>query len=151
MKMIKSHRQITCSSFERIDAKESDYLYITKSQIPNSGNGLFTAIPIFKDEIISLFKGEILSSHEANNRAKLGNDKYFINMLDGFTMDSMHVKCFAKYANDVEGTIKSNFKLNSIITLDDNNNVCLIAKKDIGAGEEVFCGYGKKYWRKFNC
>ena len=30
-----------------IDAKEEDYLYIHKSQIENSGNGLFTAIKIY--------------------------------------------------------------------------------------------------------
>ena len=45
----------------KIEAKEEDYLYINQSQIPNSGKGLFTAIPIFKDEIISVFKGKILT------------------------------------------------------------------------------------------
>lgn len=150
MTVFKSVRQYAYSSPDRIDARESDYLYIAKSQIPNAGNGLYTAIPIYKNEIISIFRGEILSYHEANKRARKGNDKYFINMLNGSTMDSMHVRCFAKFANDAEGSIKTNFKLNSVISLDDNDNVCIIAKKDIKAGEEVFCSYGKKYWKKFN-
>ena len=61
-----------------IEAKESDYLYIGPSQLVNSGNGLYTAIAIYKDEVISLFKGEILTSLQAKLRANKGNDKYFI-------------------------------------------------------------------------
>jgi uncharacterized protein len=149
MKNIRYKNKTGYSSTDRIGAKESAYLYIADSQIPNSGKGLYTAVSICKDEIISLFKGEILSNNEASKRAKKGNDRYFINMTDGQTMDSMHVKCFAKYANDVEGYVKANFKWNSIITLDENNNVCLIAKREINAGEEIFCSYGKRYWRKY--
>ena len=58
-----------------IEASESDYLYTGLSQLPNSGNGLFTAISIYKDEVISLFKGEILTDLQAKLRAKKGNDK----------------------------------------------------------------------------
>ena len=132
----------------QIDASERDYLYISLSQIPASGNGLFTAIKIYKDEIIAVFKGEILTDAQATLRAKKNNDNYFINMLDGSIMDSMKVKCFAKYANDAKGTSSSGFKNNAKITLDDYQNVCLIATRDIKIGEEIFCGYGKKYWKK---
>ena len=66
-----------------IDANEEDYLYIQKSQIENSGNGLFTAIEIYKEEIISVFKGRILTNNEAASIVLLNNDKYFINLLDG--------------------------------------------------------------------
>jgi uncharacterized protein len=132
----------------QIEALEADYLYIKTSQIPNAGNGLFTAIAIYKDEIITLFKGEILTNEEADKRIQLNADRYFINMLDGTTMDSMHTKCFAKYANDSAGISTSNFKNNSKITLDDNDNVCIIATKNINSGEEIFCAYGKKYWKE---
>ncbi|HTA63648.1 MAG TPA: SET domain-containing protein-lysine N-methyltransferase [Bacteroidia bacterium] len=131
-----------------IDAAESDYLYVSLSQLPASGNGLLTAINIYKDEIISLFKGEILTDVQAKLRAKKGEDKYFINMLDGSIMDSMKIKCFAKYANDAQGTLNSILKNNSKIGLDDNNNVCLIAIRNIKMHEEIFCSYGKKYWKK---
>jgi len=146
---IKSARQITGYSFDRIEARESDYLYIAGSQIPGSGEGLYSAIPIWKHEIISLFKGRILSQSEANKRAKAGCNKYFINMPDGTIMDSMRAKCFAKYANDPEGLVKVSFDSNSVITLDDNDNVCLVAIRDIQASEEIFCSYGKKYWKNF--
>ncbi|MCD6018809.1 MAG: hypothetical protein K0S53_1930 [Bacteroidetes bacterium] len=134
---------------DTIDAKESDYLYLKSSGILNSGKGLFTSIPIYRNEVISLFKGEILSNKEAAFRAKLNLDGYFINMLNGSIMDSMQVKCFAKYANDSEGLNATNFKNNSKITLDENNNVCLVATRNIKSREEIFCGYGKAYWKKF--
>lgn len=136
-------------SFDRIEAKESDYLYIKESQIPNAGNGLFTAIAIFKDEIICEFKGEILSPQEAKEREKKGQYKYFVSLLDGSTMDSIKAKCFAKYANDPNGLIKSKFKINTMITMDDQDAICLVAIRDIDQGEELFCSYGKKYWSKF--
>jgi len=131
-----------------IDANEKDYLYIQKSQIENSGNGLFTAIEIYKGEIISVFKGKILTNIEAEAIVKLNNDKYFINLLDGTILDSNTMNCFAKYANDSTGFIKSKYKNNSKISLDEAENVCLIATKKIKSNEEIFCSYGKKYWKK---
>lgn len=58
-------------------------------------------------------------------------------------MDSMHVNCFAKYANDVVGAAKTNAK----ISLDEQDNVCLVATRNISKGEEIFCSYGKRYWK----
>lgn len=133
---------------DKIDAPESDYLYTGASQIPDSGAGLFTAIDLFQDETIAVFQGEILSDNEARERAEEGKDHYFVNLLDGSIMDSMPVACFAKYANDAEGTTGSRFKNNARITLDENENVCIQAMRDIDANEELFCSYGKKYWQK---
>ena len=132
----------------KIEAPESDYLYIQDSQITNAGKGLFTAIDIYPNEIISLFKGEILTDNEAQKRVSEGNDRYFINMLDGSILDSMHIDCFAKYANDAEAFSKLEFKNNSKITLDDDDNVCIVATKKIKSQQEIFCSYGVKYWKK---
>ena len=132
----------------KILAPESDYLYITISQLPNSGNGLFTAIEIYKDEIISEFKGEVLSIKEVGHRVKNGVDNYFMNLINGSILDCKNTECFAKYANDANGYFKSTFKNNAKITLDENQNVCLIAIRKIKSGEEIFCDYGKKYWKK---
>lgn len=137
----------------KIQAEESDYLYIQTSQLPNSGNGLFTAIDIYKDEIISIFKGEILSDIEAELRAKNNTNQYFMNLHNGSILDCKNTDCFAKYANDANGfsipKFRDNFKNNAKITLDENNNVCLIAIRKIKSGEEIFCDYGKRYWKKF--
>ena len=132
----------------KIEAPESDYLYIQDSQKTNAGKGLFTAIDIYPNEIISLFKGEILTDNEAQKRVSEGNDRYFINMLDGSILDSMNVDCFAKYANDAEAFSKLEFKNNSKITLDDDDNVCIVATKKIKSQQEIFCSYGVKYWKK---
>ena len=134
---------------DTIDAKESDYLYLKESGIPGAGIGLFTSISIYRDEIISFFKGEILSDIEAAVRAKYNMDSYFISMPDGTIMDSNNVACFAKYANDAGGQTPIKLKNNSTIALDDQDVVCLIAKRDIKIGEEIFCSYGKDYWKKF--
>lgn len=130
-----------------IDAPEKDYLYVKESQIPGSGNGLFTAIPIYKKDIISVFKGTILTSKEAHLRSSQGKDSYFINMPDGSIMDSRKVKCFAKYANDASGKTKTKFKNNAKITLDEMDQVCIVASKNIKREDEIFCSYGKDYWK----
>jgi SET domain-containing protein len=131
-----------------IELAESEYLYIETSQLPNAGNGLFTAILLEKNDIISYFKGEILTNKEADKRIKEKKDQYFISLLNGSIMDSMQTDCFAKYANDAEGFSNTLFSNNAKITLDEENKVCLIATKTIKANEEIFCSYGKKYWKK---
>lgn len=132
----------------KIQAKESDYLYKEESQINGAGLGLFTAIPIYKDEIIAVFSGEIITPLEAEQRAGKGLDSYFLNLPNGNTLDTYNSKCFAGYANDAEGFSKSQFKNNAEIQMTDNQIVCLVAKKQIASGEEVFCAYGKKYWKR---
>ena len=132
----------------QIEASEADYLYKRVSQLPGAGYGLFTAVEIYKEEIIAIFNGEIISPSEANNRAKASQDQYFIMLLNGQTMDSKNVDCFAKYANDALGSPTLNFKNNAKITLDENDKVCIQATKRIIAGDEIFVSYGKRYWRK---
>jgi hypothetical protein len=138
-------------SSNNIDAPESDYLYISISKIPNSGNGLHTAIPIYKDEIIAIYKGEILTDAQAMLRVKNNNNQYFISMLDGRILDSKNAQCFAKYANDAKGLSSHPhlFKNNAKITLDEHQNICLMATRNIKVGEEIFCSYGKRYWEKY--
>ncbi len=128
---------------DKIDLPEEDYLYFQPSQIKNAGNGLFTAIDIFKGEQISIFTGKKLNQKEADALAAKGLNGYFINTLDGGILDSANTICFAKYANDAYG---SSLKNNAEIQLNDVEQICLVAIKKIKAGEEIFCNYGKKYW-----
>ena len=130
-----------------IDAPEEDYLYVDPSQIEGAGNGLYTAITIYKGEVISIFKGEFINAIEQNRRIALGENQYFITLLTGRVMDSKHIDCFAKYANDVNGNSKSEFKNNSFITLNENDEPCIVASKTIKSGSEIFCDYGKNYWK----
>jgi len=137
----------TFENYDSLDADEEDYLYVDISQIPNSGKGLFTSIPIEKDEIISKYVGEILSDKEAQKRVDDKDDQYFMSLPSGEMFDCKFTKCFAKYANDAEG-LPTKFKNNSFIAMDDDDNVVLVAKRDIKAGEEIFTGYGRSYWKK---
>jgi SET domain-containing protein len=149
VKNTSSFKKYSNSVTYKIEAKEADYLYFKESQIQGSGNGLFTSIPIYKDEVISIFRGEILSGKEAQYRATNRQDAYFINLPDGKTMDSKNVKCFAKYANDSLGVMKTKLKINAKITLDENGCVCIVANRMILVGEEIFCSYGNEYWKKY--
>ncbi|MCI1266798.1 MAG: SET domain-containing protein-lysine N-methyltransferase [Saprospiraceae bacterium] len=133
---------------EKIEAPESAYLYIALSQIPSAGQGLYTLIDIYKEEIIAKYKGRILTSDQINSRVERGRDQYFINLPNGCIMDSMNHKCFAKYANDATGKSDSSFKNNAKITLDDEDHICLLALRNIKSGEEIFCNYGSSYWKK---
>ena len=136
------------NTYHSIDAHEADYLYKQPSQVQNSGFGLFTAIHLYREETVALFTGKILSNREALDRVEKGVDQYFINLLDGSIMDSRNSKCFAKYANDANGPSKSHFTNNTRITLDEDEKVCIQAIRDIAANEELFCSYGKKYWKR---
>ena len=98
--------------------------------------------------MISIFQGETLSRTEADKRIAIEEDQYFIVQLDGQILDSKHTDCFAKYANDAEGLQKGGFTNNAYITLDDENQVCIVATQYIEAGDEIFCTYGKAYWEK---
>jgi SET domain-containing protein len=131
--------------FDSIEIPEEEYLYIQLSQIKNAGSGLFTRIKIEEGEVISKFKGEIISSEEAKKRSENSDNDYFMMLPSGNTLDCKRVKCFAKYANDA--SISDDYENNSIITMDEEDNVVLVANRDIIAGEEIFVGYGKKYWQ----
>ena len=131
-----------------ISLPEEDYLYVQTSQISNAGLGLYTAIDIFKDEIIAEFKGEILTQKQAKLRVLNRADQYFMNLPNGSIFDTSLVNGFAKYANDAEGLALSSFRNNAKIQLEGLNKICLVAKRKIKAGEEIFCAYGKLYWNK---
>ncbi len=129
-------------------SEESSYLVVKDSQIPRSGKGLFVSVNIAKGELICLYKGEVLSYEEAEQRAARNEDGYFINLGNGTILDSMPVECFAKYANDAHGPSKTTFKSNAEIRLNGSSDTAnLVALRDITAGEEIFCSYGRKYWK----
>lgn len=138
----------TLPQAQAIDAPEVDYLYVRTSHIAGAGLGLFTVIPIHRGEVVAVYRGERFFDAEARLRASRGADAYFVTLVDGSTLDSMHSDCFAKYANDVEGPANSHLRNNAVITLDDSGRPCVMATRRIHAGGEVYVGYGKAYWAK---
>jgi uncharacterized protein len=135
-------------SVDAIGNPEQDYLYVQASQIPNAGNGLFTAINIYKHEVVAIFDGEILSDTQAKIRVAKNENDYFINLLNGKIMDSMHSDCFAKFANDADGCKTRLFKNNCIIMMVNDTQVGIVAIQAIKGNAEIFCSYGKAYWLK---
>ena len=133
---------------DSIPLPEEDYLYTALSGLKNAGSGLFTAIPFYKDEVIAIFYGERLSAREASDRAAQGLDRYFMELPDGTTLDAMGTEGFAKFANDAQGSVSTSLRNNARIALDDSGQVCLRAIRRIREGEEVLCGYGKRYWKR---
>jgi len=131
-----------------IPLQEKDYLYTALSGLPNARHGLFTAIPLYKNEVIAIFHGERLSAIEAGDRAAKGLDRYFMELPDGTTLNAMSVEGFAKFANDAQDSAGTVSRNNARIALDDSGRVCLRAMRRIPAGEEVLCGYGKRYWQR---
>ena len=131
-----------------IPLQEEDYLYTALSGLPGAGQGLFTALSLYKDEVIAIFHGERLSAKEAAARAEQGLDRYFMELPDGTTLDAMDVQGFAKFANDARGSAATSLRNNAKIGLDDSGQVCLRATRRIREGEEVLCGYGKRYWQR---
>jgi hypothetical protein len=125
-----------------LETNEEDYLYIKPSQIPNAGLGLYTAIKLFKGDIIAQFHGEVLNKQEFKKRSALQEDHYFMNLPNGHTLDCRHTAGYAKMANDC---MNSQFKQNAIITIN-NNQVVLVANRTINMHNEIFTSYGKKYW-----
>ena len=99
--------------------------------------------------MIAIFTGDILNDSQATECSEKRNDRYFIMMPDGSTLDSMNSDCFAKYANDASVNSETNSKNNSKIAFDDEGQVGLIALRKIKSGEEIFCSYGKVYWKKW--
>ncbi|MEO8732952.1 MAG: SET domain-containing protein [Flavobacteriales bacterium] len=143
-----SSHSVTCMDPDGIPLKEEDYLYTGLSGLPDAGQGLYTAIPLYKDEVIAIFHGERLSATEAGDRAAQGLDRYFMELPDRTTLDAMGVKGFAKFANDAKVSAGTALRNNAVITLDDSDRVCLRATRRIRVGEEILCGYGKRYWKR---
>jgi hypothetical protein len=134
------------ASIEPIALAEADYLYVADSSLPKAGKGLYTAIRIYAGEIVAVFEGELLSDDEANLRRKANKDGYFIQLLNGQILDSMHTNCFAKYANDAAGSPMLKVRNNAVIALNEQQQICIVATRNIRAGEEVYVSYGKAYW-----
>lgn len=135
------------TELSEIQAQENEYLFASTSLIDNAGQGLFTTIPLYRAEILAEFTGRVLTSEQTALLAYKGKDMYFMELPDGGTLDCMDSDCFAKYANDAQGLIPSVYKNNTIILQDEKGRICLVASRNIKAGEEIFCSYGKKYWK----
>lgn len=139
--------------FCRIHTMKINNVYIHKSEIPKTGNGLFAGEYGFK-------KGNIIGKYnypwnETNlgklyNRCKNDNCWSYIFCKDG---ERKNTKCWdgldirstlMRNINDAHGSDKKNNAYFDIV----NKNVYVIASKNIKPYSEIYVSYGNLYWKK---
>ena len=124
-------------------------LYVDKSTIPNSGNGLFTKKDFKKGQLICQFKGDLLDEDELSKIDTTGpRGHYLIGLSNNMTLDVYNSKSLARYANDAEGFKKVRGRRNNstIYSSKNGKSAYIAATRDIKAGEEIFVSYGDEYW-----
>ncbi len=114
--------------------KETDfdkYLFVKESGI--HGKGIFTAVKIPKDALITVISGEVISEKECIRREEEENNVYIFwnehNYID--TANTTLIKY-----------INHNCDPNCSVEEFDENSLSLIASRDIEAGEELTIDYG---------
>ena len=123
----------------------SKQLYIRRSSIPSSGNGLFTRKMIRKGTRIIEYKGKVTTWKEVNHREGSNGYIYFINrkhVVDAYT----YRRALGRYANDARGMKQRKGLKNNATYASTGLKVYIDAVKDIPAGAEIFVAYGKEYW-----
>ncbi|SKA01447.1 SET domain-containing protein [Sediminibacterium ginsengisoli] len=120
------------------------HLFVKPSQLPNSGNGLFTKIFIPKGTKIVEYKGRITTWKAVENDADNG---YIFQVNPQHVIDALRTKrALARYANDARGLSRVKGLTNNCDYELDGLRAYITSKKDIQPGEEIFVAYGKDYW-----
>jgi uncharacterized protein len=121
-----------------------EFLEVKKSNLPNSGMGLFTKKFIPKGSLIVEYKGRRTTWKEVENDYKNGYI-YFIsksNVIDAKT----YKKALGRYANDAKGLSRVRGINNNSVYEGHGDKIFIKAVKDIPAGSEILVDYGKDYW-----
>lgn len=120
---------------------EKKNLYVRKSNIEGSGRGLFAGPKGFvKDQRICRYGFKF---NRGPDCGKENNCNSYSFCEDDVCWDARPFhKILARFANDARGSI---FKNNADFLMI-NNVPYLVAKKKIGADEEIFVSYGNSYW-----
>lgn len=101
----------------------------------SAGLGLFAATPFMKGETIIEYTGETISTAAADKKG----GKYFFALNDDWVIDGSDRRNTARYINH-------SCKPNCYAELTaDEEQIFIIAKRKIKAGEELTCDYGKEY------
>jgi hypothetical protein len=115
--------------------KSSFDLYVKKSNIPNSGYGVFTKSFIPKDSFIDFYYGNLCTSIKGGS--------YFIYINDEYGIDACGVpRCYMAMLND---SYNSEYTNNCEFIIEDLT-VSIKSFKDIEIDSELFLSYGDSYW-----
>lgn len=133
-------------------------LYVSKSVIPNAGDGLFTTECIESGELIVEFTGRLVESEDfvTNNISSIAfiDGKFldcYENDLASKANDIINIDNPKRNLSDIVNSHKpiyityNNLSVNAIIKMS-GYKVWLEAIRDIEPDEEIFVHYGLKYW-----
>ena len=122
-------------------------LLVKRSQLPNSGKGLFTSKPIKKGSRVIEYRGEIIVWQEYRARVDRNEDGYLFFINKKRCIDAWPTPQYkARYANDARGLSRAK-KFDNNCDYEVIDNKCyIVAQRDIKPGEEIFVDYTKDYW-----
>lgn len=160
----KLYPSITCNEPELCEGyciqhgNEYMNLVVAESTLKGAGNGLFVGTSqifdkkFFSGDIICVYKGELLTIEDVNNRYGTNEGEYLfqLNATDDYDanvgndprriIDAKDLKsCYARYINSVSNhdMTKPNVEFMQI-----GNEVVIVAIRDIVNGEEILVSYG---------
>lgn len=124
-----------------------DQVKVKKSSIPNAGMGLFVTADLNKEELISLYSGDVLTAKEHCERYPRCNGFYGI-QLKAYNMfiDAVDKKsCLARWVNDARDSSRYNCEFR-LLKAEQFMHIVLRTTRVVKEGEELFVDYGKDYW-----
>ena len=131
-------------------------LTVMTSTLESAGLGLFTTRPRRKGDYICLYLGQLVSSADF----ELAPDDYSVEIDRDRVLSARYsTDGFARYANDGRSSAVNNCLLLTEATFArvhappgfrrmGRGAVCLVAKRRIEAGAELFVSYGGDYWKR---
>ncbi len=121
------------------------HLFVKKSQLPNSGRGLFTRVVIQKGDRIAEYKGRIEPWKAV--RKQDGYNGYLLRLNRTTAINALPYKMAqGRFANDAAGLIRKTGLRNNAEYLIYGDRCFIEATRTIHPGEEIFVGYGREFW-----
>jgi SET domain-containing protein len=122
------------------------FLYAKRSNLPNSGKGLFTKVSIRKGTRIVEYKGKLRKWKDVKNLD--GVNGYLMYITRNAVIDALAAKhTLGRYANDARGLSKVQGIRNNSEYVSEGYRCYIEATREIRKGEEILVGYGKEYWQ----
>jgi uncharacterized protein len=123
-----------------------NFLYVKRSQLPDSGKGLFTKVPITKGTRIVEYKGKLQKWKDVKHLD--GINGYLMYITRNAVIDALPEKhTFGRYANDAKGLSKVHGLRNNAEYVSEGNRCYIEATRKIKKGEEILVYYGNEYWQ----
>jgi len=139
------HQQTQPDLFFRTMPLLEKFLVVKKSQLPKSGKGLFSKIPIRKGTRIVEYKGRIQPWREVKDQD--GHNGYLMYINRNTVINALPaIKTLGRYANDACGLTRIKGLRNNAEYVSEGKRCFIEATRTIGANEEILVGYGRAYW-----